>query len=115
MPSAIFMCSSLACFPPHIAVTEALTFAFMLGMMRTTGVPLGRRSAYQSVVLPAAMVSTSFSFVMSFPISSRSPCIICGLTARTMTSAFSTTSAAEPQGMRPCFSFRARVFASLRL
>ena len=32
--SAVFICALVAALPPHIAVTEALTLAFMLGIIR---------------------------------------------------------------------------------
>ena len=87
----------------------------MFGMMRTTGTPFARRSSYHSVLLPAAMVRTILSLVTLLLISSITPGMTCGFTASTMTSDFCTTSAALAQGIIPCFSLSARVFASERL
>ena len=100
---------------PHIAETAQPTLAAIFGITRMTGVPSGSREAYQSSVLPAAMVITSLPEPSLSEIPPRTPSNICGFTARTTTSHFSTKSAALSAGISPHSFASASVLPALLL
>jgi hypothetical protein len=88
-----------------MAVAPASTMAGVLGIVRTTRVPAGRKPSIAAIGMPAAIETTSASGFTPLRTSGRSRSKTCGLVASTTTSAARAASSFDVITRTPCFCF----------